>query len=116
MRVRIAYSGNAGSAELEAVVVRGTQRPETTDVYVLPIRLEQGQRNRLNARQIHRKTEDAAATLRALQAAGRKVVAMFGETAVTGQVIGVQVKVTQKGEKAPPTRYLEVRFRKVVTS
>lgn len=85
-------------------------------MYVLPIALKQGQRNRLNARQMHRKAEDAEATLKALQNAGRKVVAVFGETSVTGQVTGVSVRVTQKGEKAPPTRYLEVRFKKVVTS
>ena len=116
MRVRISYSGNAGSAELEAIVVRGTQRPEITDVYTFTIALKQGQRNRLNARTMHRKTEDAEATLRALVNSGRKTVAAFGETSISGQVTGVKVIVTQKGEKAPPTRYLEVRFRKVVTS
>ena len=116
LRARIAYSGNSGgTAELEAVIIRGTQRPETTDVYTFNVSLAQGQRNRTGARTLRKPPSDGA-ILRALQDAGRKVVVAVGEDTVTGQVIGVRAKVMEQGERRPPIRAIEVRFRKTVTA
>lgn len=116
LRARIAYSGNSGgTAELEAVVVRGTQRPETTSVYTFVLNLEQGQRNRTGAR-MWKNPRTRIANLVALKNAGRKTVIAVGDLSITGYIVSVGEELTQKGEKLPPKNTVQVKVRKVVTS
>jgi hypothetical protein len=116
LRFRIAYSSNSGgTAELEALVVRGTQRPETTSVYSFDITIEQGQRNRTGAR-MWKKPADRVAALVALKAAGRKTIVAVGDVSITGYIISVGEEITQIGEKLPAKRVVRVKIRKAVTA
>jgi hypothetical protein len=114
-RSRITYSGNTGNAELEAVVVRGTQRPETTSIYTMVLRAEEGMRNRRGARD-YRKPASIRDTLTAMVNSGRKTALLIGDSSVTVRVTSVREKVASVGEKQTPGRELEVRMRRVVTS
>jgi hypothetical protein len=115
LRARISYSGNTGAAELEAVIVRGTQRPEVTDEYTFSVDIEAGLRNWQGVAQ-QKSPQTLEALLFALPNAGRKVVAAWGDTSVTGYVTGVKEQIVATGELSPPKRYLNVTFRKAVTA
>lgn len=114
-RSRISYSNNSGTAELEAVVVRGTQRPENTSVYTLVVRAREGQRNRRGARDL-RKATSVRDTLVALKDSGRKTALLLGDSSVTVRVVSVQTRTSAVGEKMVAGHEIEVRLRKVVTS
>jgi hypothetical protein len=111
-RVRLHYTANTGSAELEACIIRGTQRPETTDVHVFRIVAVDGPRLPGGARD-WRAAQTIEEDLRALVDAGRKTVILYGRDTFTGQVKEVLAKRTPRGRTAAPTAYLEIRVRKV---
>lgn len=116
LRCRIGYSGNSGgTAELEAVVVRGTERPETTDIFTFAIKLAEGQRMKRGQRRIGKPRLDWV-TLEALYEAGRKTMLVFGEQTITGRIVGLKSVETKTGDLLPGEMVVEVRFRKVVTS
>lgn len=115
LRARLSYSGNTGTGELEAVVVRGTQRPEHAEVYTFNFLLRPGGRNLQGARQFQKPVTQRD-TLEAMMNSGRKIAVMLGEQTITGRIVSVRETVTKTGELLQPTRVLEVRFREVVTS
>lgn len=113
LRARLSYSGNTGAGELEAVVIRGTQRPEHCELFTFTFNL--GAVNKQGAKDFT-KPETIRARLKAMKSAGRKVVVVIGERSVTGRVTDVRSIVKQTGEKLPAQHQVEVRFREVVTA
>lgn len=116
LRCRIGYSGNSGgTAELEAVVVRGTERPEMTEVYNFTIKLRAGQRMPAGHRRVGRPNLDWT-TLEALQNSGRKVAMVYGERTLTGRITNIEMQEEKTGKLLPGEMLVKVRFRRVVTS
>lgn len=117
LRARIPYSANAaGAAELEAIVVRGTQRPEHTRVYGFPISLEWGQRNQAGARKYDQSPKSVKDAIQVLVDSGRKTIIAVGDLSISAIVTSVKEEVAVVGEKQAETRYLDVRVREVVTA
>lgn len=116
LRGRIAYSGNTGTGELEAVIVRGTQRPEYTEEYDIRIRLRDGAAKPSGNRRDGIAQTDSAA-LRALLASGRVTGRIFQESGLTVQVVKASEVITvNQGLWKAPKRVMTVTVRKVKTS
>jgi len=101
IRARLSYSENTGAAELEAVIVRGTMRPEKTDQYQFRILLQDGPRMPRGNRLQH----SAAGTIDALvdlSEAGRKALIVFGEAKFHGRVTSVREVSARVGKTAAP--------------
>lgn len=116
LRVRLSYSANGGSAELEAVVLRGTERPEKAWVHTFQLQSRDGIRTRRRNR-VWRAARTDGSTLEGLIASGRKTVITYGQSTFTGKVTNVQEVIARPpGREQPPARMFEVRVREVVTS
>jgi hypothetical protein len=111
-RLRISYASNAGAAELEQVIIRGTERPETTDEYTWRIVCKDSAKTPLL-----KKLSDAGLsqieTLRAAVDAGRKSIVSFGETTFTGRVTHVSDVAKRTGSTGSPEWVATIRVRRV---
>ena len=114
-RVRLKYSGNTGSAELEQVIIRGTERPETTDLYTFRLRLKDGPKMP-SGKRLPKTALGQYETLRGLLDLGRKVAVVYGETTFTGKVTYVSDVSQRKGLTGSPEYVVTVRVRRVKTS
>lgn len=114
-RVKLSYSGNTGDGECEQVIIRGTERPETTDVYQVRIVLSDNQRTPMLKR-THRAAETAQAALRALKDAGRKTSVVYGRDSFTARVVDVSEIITRPRKDGAVDELVQVTLRKVVLS
>lgn len=115
LRGRLRYSGNAGAAECEAVIVRGTERPETTDEFQLRLVVRDGDRLPAGGRRPLTARTDFDA-LRALVDAAPVSVRVFDES-FTARVTSVDwAAADDGGERQAPERAVTVVVRKVKTS
>jgi hypothetical protein len=112
LRGRIAYTGNTGTAELREIIVRGTERPETTDEYSVVVKLKDQPRMQSGVR-LPRTASGDEAVLRALVDAGRKTIRIEDEE-FTGQVKYVGEVVERPGHDRKPERTVALRIRKLV--
>lgn len=114
LRARLSHQPSAGSGEgqLEMVIVRGTQRPETTREYTFTIDAEDNPRKRRGAR-LFKSGFGQVDALEALEDSGRTAVISWGEESFTGKVVRVQRVTAKSGEVAMPRHTVEVTIRKV---
>jgi hypothetical protein len=111
-RIAITYSGNTGSGELEAVVIRGTTRPETTEEYEFNIKVKDqvrtpaGRRNPIAG-------VSALAALRALVDSGRTTSIVYGEASFTAKILSVKDVAVRKAQGPSPERFVKVSVRRV---
>lgn len=112
LRARLAYSGNTGSAELETVIVRGTQRPETTDEHHFRIIARDGGRKPGGARN-WQTAEAIETTLRALLDSGRATAITYGQETFTGKVTDFKEVPIRVGRRPAPHRMFSLVIRKV---
>lgn len=115
LRGRIAYTDNGGSAELEAVIVRGTQRPESTEEHDFRVTAADGQRTPGGIR-MEKTAETVAEELFALRDSGRKTAVSYGLESFTGQVTDVREVIARSGERAAPVRVFSVTVRRIKTA
>lgn len=114
LRGRIQYSGNSGgTAELEAIVVRGTMRPETADEHTFRLLVKDGERTPRGVRTA-KSAKSVYDTLRGLVDSGRKTVITYGETSFQGRVTDVRYVPVQPGVGMSPRRAISVTVRRVV--
>lgn len=111
-RVRLSYSG--GAAECEQVIVRGTERPETTDEYAFKVLVEERPKTPRGVRMPRAALTDLLA-LRDAVDAGRKTVVVYGETSFTGRVTAISALGKRENLKKA-TWQATITVRKVKTS
>lgn len=113
LRARLAYSSNAGAAELEAVVVRGKMRPKYTRVHTFVLNLSEETRTPRLAR-LWRSGKTQRTALEALAVAGRTTVTLNGQESLTGHVVSVKERTQREGHLKAPGRQVELVFREAV--
>lgn len=109
---KITYANNSGAAELEQIIVRGTVRPETTDMWTFPIRLADAPRTPGRAR-MHTTAIGTEATLRALVDDGRNAVVAYGEHSFTGRVVAEKASDERGGLRRSPEGVAQILVRRV---
>jgi hypothetical protein len=115
-RIVITYTNNSSNnAELEAVVIRGTVRPETTEEWVFRIRLRDQQRSPQGRHQPVGAVT-ALAALRALVDSGRTTSIVYGEASFTAKILNVKDTASRQAQGPSPVRVVEVSVRRVKTA
>lgn len=113
--VRLAYSGNAGDAELEQVIVRGTERPEMTDEFQFRVLLKDGPRSPMGVR-----APTLALTqldrLRKLVEEGRKATVVFGDQKFEARVTRMSEVAVRSAKTGAPERMVTITVRRIATA
>jgi len=110
--VRLAYSGNSGGAELEGVVIHGTQAPETTEEYTIPLILKNGQRTPQGVAQVRTGLGDYA-VIRALVDSGATAIVIIGGVSFNARLTEISSFVQRVGTTGPPEYEVEVIARRI---
>ena len=114
LRGRIEYSGNSGgTAELEAVVVRGTMRPETTDEHEFRLLLADGERTPRGVR-TGATASAAYDVLRGLVDSGRKTTITYGEASFQARVTSIREVPVKPARGGAPKRAISLTVRRMV--
>ncbi|MEY4760824.1 MAG: hypothetical protein RLZZ200_680 [Pseudomonadota bacterium] len=111
--VRLKWAGNTGAAELETVVIRGTERPEKSDLHTFRIVASDGQRLPTGVRNVRMLAKTVEATLRALVDSGRKVASVYDGQAFTCQVKSWKEVTERTGRGPTPRRTFEITARRI---
>ena len=112
-KMRLYYSGNTGSGELESVVVRGFERPENRWHHVFRVVARDMDRKRSGAR-TWRHPQTVEDDLKALKAAGWTGLVKWGETSINGKVLNLKVNTDdERGRRFGATRRFEVEIAEV---
>jgi len=106
--MRLAYAWNA-TAELEAVIVNGIERPEGRWHYVYQFKATERQRKPGGA-QTYRHPQTVEEDLKALREAGWVGLVQWGQTSINGKVVSVTPITKPEGRNQEPTRYFEVEI------
>lgn len=116
LRGRLVYTDNGGSAELEGVLIRGTERPETTEEYTIRLELADSTAKPSGNRRggIARTDSDR---LRALVDSGRVTTIVLGNASFTGRVTAMgEVQRVPQGVFKSPKRVVTILVRRIKTS
>lgn len=108
--VRLAYTG--GAAELEQVVVRGTERPETTDEYTFRILVEDGAK-KPSGNKIQQTAVTMLERLREMVDAGRKVAVSFGGEEFPARVTRMSDVAVRDSKVGAPDRMVTIVVRRI---
>jgi hypothetical protein len=112
-KMRLAYSGNTGSAELEGVIVRGLERPDIRWHHVFRVLARDMDRTRMGAR-TWRHPQTVEDDLKALRTSGWTGLVKWGETSINGKVVDLRIKTDdEKGRRFGATRRFEVEIAEV---
>lgn len=110
-RVRLAYTGNTGNAEIEEVIIRGTERPETCLEFSFRVKLHETPTTAQSRLPKTRRT--MLSELLALVADEHKATIKFGETSIQARVTHVAAVTERKGHTIIG-EIAQVRIREIV--